>query len=64
MPLGQLESVLALQGIRHVVAFDQFIGVVEQHANIRSAFDIGEPDYFSSTDSLRPHATASDSSFV
>ena len=39
---GELEGVLALQGIRGVVALQQVQRVIKQHAQVGAAFDIGQ----------------------
>ena len=39
---GELEGVLALQGIRGVVALQQVQRVIKEHAQVGAAFDIGQ----------------------
>lgn len=38
---GKFEGVLALQGVRRIVALQQFLRVVEQHANVETAQQVG-----------------------
>ena len=56
----QVENVLALQRVGHVVTFMTFSGVVEQHANIRAALKIGKSQGFVPADDARPHAGAAE----
>ena len=53
---AQVENVLALEGVRHVVAFGPFEGVVEEHADVGTAVEVGEFEAFTARDHAGPHA--------
>ncbi len=42
MPARQVRGVLRLERVGHVVAFELFLGVVEQRRDVGAAFEVGE----------------------
>ena len=55
---AQIEDVLALERVRHVVALGAFERVVEQHADVRATVDVGEAEAFAARNDGGPHAGA------
>ncbi len=60
----QLESMLALERVRRVVALQGIVGIEKQHADVRAAAAIDEPHPHAGAQSQRPMLAAFDQGLV